>query len=198
MPDKEPKMQLPKFVGLVSAPMNFRWTRSLLLGGAVAFPLFVFWWKPEKMIRSTIISSWHQPSCIMSFDEWLFKCANSLCIIGYRAVKCLYRAVQFLLCIVHKRFQKLEAIRRVNSNTMMCMHMWCSSHHSSVMKPTEFCVANKILLVIWRLCWLDPKTASNILIPKSWCRYLLLECCIRYSGMYMYPDVTTIHPYHTR
>ena len=58
MPDK-PKMQLPKFVGLVSAPLNFRWTRSLSLGGAVAFPLLVFWWKPEKIIRSTIISPWH-------------------------------------------------------------------------------------------------------------------------------------------
>ena len=39
----------------------------------------------------------------------------------------------------------VEAIR-INSTTIMCMHM-CSSHHSSVMKPTEFRVANKILVV---------------------------------------------------
>ena len=156
MPDK-PKMQLPKFVGLVSAPLNFWWTRSLLLGGAVAFPLLVFWWKPEKMIRSTIMSPWHQPSCIiLRVNEWLFKCANSLCIIGYRAVKCLYRAIHYLLCIVPKRFQKVpkalvEAIR-INSTTIMCMHM-CSSHHSSVMKPTEFCVANKVLVVYMNFGW---------------------------------------------
>ena len=142
MPDKEPKMQLPKFVGLVSAPMNFRWTRSLLLGGAVAFPLLVFWWKPEKMIRSTIISPWHQPSCIiLRVNEWLFKCANSLCIIGYRAVKCLYRAVQFLLCIVPKRIQKLwlrPSDESIRTQWCACICGVAASHHSSVLKPTEF------------------------------------------------------------
>ena len=47
-------------------------------------------------------------SCILRVDGWSFKCANVLCIIGYSAVKHLYRAVQsLLLCIVPKRFRKL-------------------------------------------------------------------------------------------
>ena len=77
MPDK-PKMQLPKFVGLVSAPLNFRWTRSLSLGGAIAFPLLgglLMKTREDDKVHNNLAFT----SCILSEGRWVIiqvrKCA---------------------------------------------------------------------------------------------------------------------------
>ena len=61
-------------------------------------------------------------SCIpvLRVNGWLFKCANVLCIIGFSAVKHLYRAVQSLLCIVPKRFRKLWLRPSESIRTQWC------------------------------------------------------------------------------
>ena len=54
-------------------------------------------------------------------------------ISNYSAVERLYRAIQYLLCIVPNRFQQ----------TMMFMRR-CSSRHGSVIKPAQLCLTKDI------------------------------------------------------
>ena len=131
---------------------DWPWVDTTSLGCTVAFPLLLFLWKPEKMIRSTIISPWHHVywGSMSDRSSAQMRSVSS----NYSAVERLYRAVQSLLCIVLNRLRQLW-LRHQSWFEQNNVHVYEYQPSWQCHRANWFPCSKRYGWFVWRLCMLS-------------------------------------------